>query len=91
MKKFTTTQRLKWRVHTPRLLQEVASHSAQPVLVQPLRIFGRLLAEVGERAAQLNDPKLNALMCRLTIYTVADPASPDYDPARLQAILEANP
>lgn len=82
---------LEWRVHTPRLLEEIAKHSGQAVLLQPIRILGRLLAEVGERAAQLNDPALNALMCRLTIYTVADPDSQDYDPEVLRSVLSHNP
>lgn len=54
----------------------------------PLNIFGKLLALVGERAIELNDPKLNALMCRLTIYTIADPESQDYDPETVRKILE---
>lgn len=81
---------LEWRVHTSRLLEEIIQHSGQQVLTQPLRILGRLLAEVGERAIELDDAKLNALMCRLTIYTVADPDSPDYDPELLQKTLSPN-
>ena len=69
-----------WRVHTYRLLKEIVDCSGQAILQKPLAIFGKLLAEVGERAAELNDPRLNALMLRLTIYTAADPESPDYDP-----------
>ena len=46
-----------------------------------------LLAEVGEEASRINDPRLNALMCRLTIYAIADPSSPEYDGERVRAIL----
>ena len=49
-------------------------------------IFGKLLAKVGERAAELNDPQMNNLMCRLTIYTCADPESKDYDPAKCREV-----
>lgn len=49
--------------------------------------MGRLLAEVGERAAELNDPQLNLLMCQLTIYIVADPKSDGYNPKRLREIM----
>jgi hypothetical protein len=46
-----------------------------------------LLNRVGERASQLNDPKLNALMARLTIYEVADPKSPSFDQTVLDDLL----
>lgn len=81
---------LEWRVHTSRLLEEIAKHSGQSVLVQPLRILGSLLAKVGERASQLHDRELDALMMRLTIYTVADPESPDYDPTLVSEYLKPN-
>lgn len=72
--------KMQWRVHTVNLLNEIAeSNEGMGILTQPIRIFGRLLAAVGERAAELNDEKLNALMIRLTIYSVADPTSPDYN------------
>lgn len=80
---------LHWKVHTYRLLAEIVQCSGQAILKQPLNIFGKLLHAVGERAAELNDPKLDALMCRLTIYTVADPDSPDYDPAIVRAVIQA--
>lgn len=67
------------KVHTPNLLLEILNNSGTSILTQPLRILAAILAEVGERAAKLNDPQLNALMCRLTIYSIADPTSPDYD------------
>lgn len=76
-----------WKCHTPNLLKEIAKHSEQPILSVPLNIFGRLLAEVGERAAELNDPRLNALMCRLTIYEIADPENPNHDPKKVKDIL----
>lgn len=80
---------LKWRVHTANLLHEILSNQTAWVLHQPMRIFGSILAEVGERAAELNDPKLNALMCRLTIYTCADPKSPDYDPELTRRVMDS--
>jgi hypothetical protein len=70
---------LLWRVNTAQLLKEVMGNNETAMLSKPLTIFGRILAEVGERAAELNDPKLNALMCRLAIYDVADPYSEHYD------------
>jgi len=70
---------LKWRVHTPNLLNEILVNNELAILEKPLNIFGKLLAAVGDRAAKLNDPELNELMIRLAIYSVADPESPDYD------------
>ena len=78
---------LQWKVHTPNLLEEVQNGSGMAIYRVPILIFGKLLALVGDRAAELNDPKLNALMCRLTIYSVADPSSTDYDPELLKEIL----
>lgn len=78
-----------WKVHTYLLLKEIVNCSGQAILEKPINIFGKLLAAVGERAVELNDPKLNALMCRLTIYTVADPESPDYDPATVREVMKS--
>lgn len=79
----------RFRVHTSNLLQEILTNTTASILKTPLQIFGRLLADVGERAAQLNDPQLNALMVLLTIYTIADPRSPDYDKDAVHKILAA--
>lgn len=71
-----------WRVHTPNLLAEIGNNNAalSAAVRTPLMILMRLLHQVGEVAARINDEELNALMCRLTIYSCADPESPDYDP-----------
>lgn len=64
---------MKWKVHTPSLLRQILDNPGTAVLAQPLNIFGHLLAEVAERAAHINDPDLNILMMRLTLYEQADP------------------
>lgn len=69
-----------WRVHTARLLAEITTNAGTSTLHVPLNIFRQLLALVGERAAQINDAQLNALMARLAIYSCADPDSPEHDP-----------
>jgi hypothetical protein len=78
---------LQWRVHVPNLLSEIMSNHGMGILSKPLTIFGRILAEVGDRAIELNDPELNALMCRLTIFTVSDPLSPDYQPDEVSELI----
>lgn len=81
---------VQWKVHSARLLNEILnSNPGMGILEKPINIFGKLLAAVGDRAAELNDPQLNALMIRLTIYSVADPTSPDYDKTVCDAILAA--
>lgn len=83
------SEKLDWKVNTPGLLQEIIDcNPSAGILRVPLGIFGQLLAEVGKRAAQINDPQLNALMCRLAIYEIADPYSPHYDEARVRGIME---
>lgn len=62
-----------WKVHTPNLLQEVLNNQGAGVLRQPMTILSRLLAQVAERASEINDPALNMLMLRLTLYDAADP------------------
>ena len=78
----------RWRIHTGNLISEIINCSQESILTQPLRILAQTLVEVGERAIELNDPKLNALMCRLTIYSCADPHSPDFDPKLTKTTLD---
>jgi hypothetical protein len=66
-----------WKVHTPSLLREVLNNRGSEILSQPLNIFGRLLAQVAKRASELDDPELNILMMRLTLYEQADPEKSD--------------
>jgi hypothetical protein len=70
---------MRWRVNTPQLLKEIAENNGVAILKIPLNVFQSILAEVAERASELNDPKMNALMCRLAMYSVSDPYSGDYD------------
>lgn len=64
---------VEWRVHTSNLLQEILTNHGTGVLTTPLQIFGSLLAEVAKRASELDDPALNILMLRLTLYDQGDP------------------
>lgn len=70
---------LKWRVHLPNLLGEILSNPGTGILQKPLTITASIIDEVSERASELNDPILNECMARLTLYAVADPASPDFN------------
>lgn len=77
----------RWRVHTPNLLSEVLENPGTEMLEKPLNIFGKLLYKVAARAIELDDPELNKLMLQLTLYSVADPGSPDYDKGVVDRIL----
>ena len=79
---------VQWRCYTSGLLKEILSNPGTGILRQPLSIFGNLLGEVADRAAELNDPQLNALMMRLTLYEVADPASKEYDKAAVDRVID---
>lgn len=66
---------LEWRVNTPALLKEIFDNNPKlgGIFYQPANIFRMLLIEVAERAIVINDPILNALMCRLSLYAESDP------------------
>lgn len=81
--------RHQFRVHTPNLLREIlAGNPTAWPLRQPIAIFADTLGQVAARAIELDDPELNKLMLRLTLYEQADPASPDYNPELLEGITE---
>lgn len=80
----------KWKVHLPLLFKEILTNRGCLILRQPLLITRSILAEVAKRAIELNDPKLNALMLRLTLYEHGDPTSSAYDPSLLEKLEDAS-
>lgn len=64
---------IEWKVHVPHLLSEILCNSGAQALETPLRILGSLLHDVAARAAEIDDPALNLLMLRLTMYEAGDP------------------
>ena len=79
---------LRWKVNTPQLLKEIMSNNGMSILFQPINIYKDLLAELAERAIELNDPKLNALMCRMALYEESDPYSKDYNAKLTNEVIE---
>jgi hypothetical protein len=81
-----------WRVHTTNFLKEILENSVidrhNAILEKPMNIFISVLAEVGKRASELNDKKLNALMCRLTLYEISNPESKEYNPKLVNKIIK---
>ena len=78
-----------WKVHVPNLLKEVMSNQGAWALSIPINIFARLLHDVAARASELNDPEMNKLMMRLTLYEIADPTSPAYDKTAIDEVMSA--
>jgi len=72
------TEQMEWRVHTPSLLREVLNNHGSQALAKPIQIFGQVLSELTQRAIELNDPELNTLMARLTLYDETDPYSTNF-------------
>lgn len=70
--------RTEWKVHTPAILKEILTNKECSALARPLQILADILGEVASRAIELNDPEMNALMLRLTLYEQGDAFSPHY-------------
>lgn len=81
-------QTQEWKCNTPGLLKEVMQNHSTAILAKPLQIFANILYQVGERAAKINDPALNKLMCRLAIYEIADPYSPNANEEMVKKVME---
>ena len=77
-----------WRVNTPAFLREIMINSQVNGMKVPMQIFATLLGEVATRASELNDPELNALMCRLALYEISDPYSKEYDEKLTKKIMK---
>lgn len=77
-----------WRVHTPNLLKEILNNPGTGILYRPLQIFSNLLYDVAQRANELGDDKLNALMLRLTLYEEADPTQQGYNKEKMTQTLQ---
>ena len=57
-------------VDTPRFIKEECENSGSTMYDACWNIFKNLLAQVAERATELNDPVLNTLMIRLNLYEI---------------------
>ncbi len=83
---------LEFKINTPAFLKEVFDHNPTlgGVLKVPVNVLRNYLQQIAERASQLNDPKLNAIMCQMALYAIADPYDKDnYDAERTSEIIKA--
>jgi len=80
---------MKWKVATHSLFKEIIQTSKEGEAVRiPLNIMLDLLRQVAQRATELNDPKLNALMLRLALYDISNPDDPKYNPKLVEKYLK---
>jgi len=84
----SNTKRLGWRCHTPNLIHEIGDCNELGPVVPALRIFQTLLVQLSEVAIEIDNPKLNSMMVRLTLYSAGEPSNPDYNAKQIYEILE---
>ena len=75
-----------WQSHVRGLFDEIRQNPQCAIMDKPLRITYGILQQVAQRALELDDPKLNILMCRLAMYSFSDPYDKDYNGKVLAAV-----
>jgi hypothetical protein len=76
-----------WKIHTSSLLQEALLNPGTSILSKPFNILGKVLFVLADRARELNDPELNSILLRLTLYQEADPENENYKPEVVEEYL----
>jgi hypothetical protein len=77
------------KVNTATLLFEIAKIPPNQAFKKSIDTLAKLLHAVGCRATDLHDAQLDALMCDLSIYTIADLWSGDFDPNIVEEVYRA--
>lgn len=67
---FNMGNNLSFDVNTPQSLKEACENVTGGMYAVCWNVFKNLLAQVAERATELNDPVLNTLMIRLNLYEI---------------------
>lgn len=79
----TQKEKLEFSVHLPNIINEMVQNGRVnkdfAALLIPIMTIYDLIKRVAQRAIELDDPELNKLMCKLTLYSCCDPQSEDYD------------
>lgn len=83
---YKSEMKKEFSVHTPNLLNEILQNNTTGIFKIPLVSLSNLLERVSQRASELNDPVLNNLMCKLTLYSIADPQCDDYNLEKIREI-----
>jgi hypothetical protein len=88
-KKFQKPE-LEFKIHAPQFLTELFNNNPLGgVFYVPCNTLRMYLTQIATRASELNDPKLNAIMCQMALYEIADPHSTEYDGDRVMKIIKA--
>lgn len=67
---FNCENNFSFDVNTPQFLKEACENAQGGMYAVCWNIFRNLLAQVAERAIELDDPVLNTLMIRLNLYNL---------------------
>ena len=67
---FNMGDKLSFDVNTPQFLEEACENANGGMYAVCWNVFINLIAQVAERATELNDPVLNTLMIRLNLYEI---------------------
>lgn len=91
MSQNTENLNMLWKLHVPRLLNEIETFAMQPSEMAALRLpfqsFRTLLNDIAIRCSEINDPILNALMCQMALYQIANPDDDGYDLAETKRVM----
>ena len=76
-----TNPSLEFKINTPQFLKEVFDENPKlgGIFFVPANTLRTYLIQIAERAAELNDPKLNAIMCQMALYEISDPYQEGYN------------
>lgn len=72
------------------MLKEMMINKEVTALKIPVVVFGDILKKVAQRAAEINDPKMNALMMKLALYECSNPDSKEYSHEVVMKYIEEN-
>lgn len=80
---------LPWKVNTPQLLEEILTNKECWILQKPLTIFKGILVQLSQRAIELDDLELHAIMIRLGLYEICNPRSTEFNQKKSNAVINA--
>jgi hypothetical protein len=69
-----------WKCNIPSFFSEVVNgHPSPGPLPGGFKVLSSILGELADVALEIDDPRLHLMMCRLSLYSIADQYSGDYD------------
>jgi len=82
---------LEFKINTPAFLKEVFDENPKlgGIFFVPANILRMYLLQIATRASELNDPKLNAIMAQMSLYSVADQYSGEFNAEITKKLIDA--